>query len=220
MRLGNVPLADLAGLVLVVAEPNDVGDALLDRGPVEVGERVVDGVAAEDKQVVDLLGVDVLGQLGNRERLATGAFGRSDGQEGLANVVERAVDRVGKRVDHRWLARPDDDEALAFAGNEVLGDLRDPFVAALERADSAVSCGEAFERTAPDLLSKRHGERADAAGLAPQAMVGDAAGDRIAVLDDVETVHPVGCLDNAAAVREITGRLDAALVQIEKVAVE
>ena len=69
MRGWDVPLAQSRGRILVVTQPNDIGHSLLQVGPVDRKLRfaiqsdrtwrVVDGVAAENEELLDSAGVDI-----------------------------------------------------------------------------------------------------------------------------------------------------------------
>ena len=108
---GDVPVAQLRGLVVVRAEVDAEAHLLKARAEVEVGRRVVDGVAADDDEHLDLALVDVGQQLSQRLDVIDGVrVNRLGVHDGLPRVAERGVDRVRERVDdgRRVLARDHD----------------------------------------------------------------------------------------------------------------
>src|SRR5678815_1553510 len=78
VRGWDVPLAQRRGRILVVTQPNDIGDSLLQVGPVDRKLcfaiqrdrtwRVVDGIAAENEELLNPSGVDIARQLQNAAR--------------------------------------------------------------------------------------------------------------------------------------------------------
>ncbi len=157
------------------------------------------------------------------------AFGRGGGDHRVADVAQRAVDRVNKQMHRRRLARAGHHETLAVGGEQVVGGFGDPLrpdLAGGSRRPAGYAVSRSLERRAigtdasADLLRERRGHRADLAGLAAQAVVRLAAGDGVAVFHHVQPVHRVARLSDPAAVGEIAGGFDAALFQIEEIAVQ
>ena len=114
MRFVDVPVAELRGLVLIEAEVDAHGDfrTLQRVGEVEIGGRVVDRIAAQDDEQVDFAGAHV------GDEVAEG-FGLIDWirvdrvgvENGLADVAELRVHRMGQSVDGGWLVIAGDHKA-------------------------------------------------------------------------------------------------------------
>jgi len=111
MRLGDVPLAQRRGLVLVEAEAGGERHLLERVTEAEVTRRVVRGVAAEHQQGVHCAAVDVVDELAERLQLARRGVGDRVGVEHRhAGVPEDAIDGVADRVNRgRLLVAGHDD---------------------------------------------------------------------------------------------------------------
>ena len=102
------------GLVVPVAEVDAQRHLLHRRGEREVRGRVVDGIAADDDERLDLPLRHLADEAGERGRLSVGARRQRLGVgHGLPGVAERVVHRGGERVDRRGLRVAGDDEAAA-----------------------------------------------------------------------------------------------------------
>ena len=97
----------------------------------EVGRRVVRGIAAEDDQRLDLALVDRLGQVAERPRRGPGR-GLAE-LDRLAQVPQRRIQREGQGVHQRRLAPARDDDRLSGMGPEVGGHLANPLRIKLRR---------------------------------------------------------------------------------------
>jgi hypothetical protein len=80
----------------VVAEADDFADGLLQRGPIEVGGRVVDRISAEHDEGFDRLGGNRLREVGDSGGLLRRDFDKIDR---ASDVPEGSVDSVSDRVN-------------------------------------------------------------------------------------------------------------------------
>ena len=88
-----VPVAEPARFIFVIAEANDCFRFALRLGPVHVGGGIVNRVGAQNHQRIDLAGVERLRQIGE----GPGVFGRGVPQyDGLADIAKRDVERMGE----------------------------------------------------------------------------------------------------------------------------
>jgi len=122
MALRQVPRALPRRLVVVEPQTNAVPDFAQGLGELQVDRGVVHRVAAENEQRLDLPGVHVGNQRGNRLHVGGAVrlrIGRAADRR--SHVAQRRVDLVDQGVDFRRLARPDDHSAPRPIGLEVLG---------------------------------------------------------------------------------------------------
>ena len=96
-----MPVAEFCRLVFVIAKANDGLRLALRPRPAQIGGRVVNRVAAEHHQCLDLAGVQRLREVGNHFFLR---FRRVEENDCLADVAERGVDRVNHEMNRLRLA--------------------------------------------------------------------------------------------------------------------
>ena len=125
VRLVHVPVAEFGGFVLIEPVVNAQRDLIaLERvGEVEIGGRVVGGIAAEDHQQIDFarahVGDEVLDRLGLVDRVGVDGIGVEDG---CADVAELVIDGVGQGVDARRLMIADDYQTCSLMTSKLLLD--------------------------------------------------------------------------------------------------
>ena len=200
------------GLVGVIAVADDLRHRLHQRTEIEVGRRVVGGVAAEHEEGLDRAGLQRGGK-GLDGRGAGGLHGHKVDRR--TEIAELRVHRVSEHVDRDGLVRPGDHEAGAGVLPQVLGALRNPVRVDLQ------SLGQRCEIFRPEHLVRHGGREGEhlAAGDA-QAVVGHAAGKRETALGDIQAVHLVFLLRDAAALGEFAGVVERAGLGVEEVGVE
>ena len=76
--------------------------------------------------------VSTFGEGVDTHRFRPAAFRRGHGDQRVADVVQRAVDRLDEQMHRRRLPRAGDDKRLSFVGNEVVRAGGQPFVLAGE----------------------------------------------------------------------------------------
>ena len=120
MRLGDVPVAERGGLVVVEAEVH-AERHLGERGREgHVGRRGEDRVAAQDEEQLDPASLHVLHERAQRrELILRPRLDRRGVDDRLPHVAERLVDRVRERVHGGRLVLAGDDRAPAAVACEV-----------------------------------------------------------------------------------------------------
>ena len=113
---------------------------------------------------------------------------------GLTEIAERCVDRMAERLHLRGLTIADEHNGLALVRHQIFRRLRDPLL---------LSAGECRrlrelrdERLQPFVIGLARDDFSELTRyighhlrLHAQAMVGHAAGGRVAILHDVKAVH-------------------------------
>ena len=128
VQLGDLPVTEFRSLVFVSAQVGphlDLGRALLVQRvqhvrKMKVGGGVVDRVAAEDDQKLDFARVHVVYELAKRRDLVYRV--RLDGFDvfdRFADVVQRVIHAVGKRMNDRRLVISRDDNSLALVRLQI-----------------------------------------------------------------------------------------------------
>src|SRR5437870_5892272 len=100
----HVPVADRRGLVLVITKPDNFRHFFLQIGPIEwkfflrilrdTTRRVVNRVAAEDKQGFDFAAARPVGQLQNASYVLVPR--KFPNHNGASNILERGIHRVSE----------------------------------------------------------------------------------------------------------------------------
>ena len=113
VRRVDVPLAEFGGFVLIEAVVHAQRNlAVLQRvGEVQIGGRIVGRIAAEDDQQIDFAGVHVGDEIFDRfgliDRIRIDWVGVEDG---LADVAQLGIDRMGESMNGRRLMISGDDK--------------------------------------------------------------------------------------------------------------
>ena len=185
VSLGNVPGADLGGLVHVQAKPDRERDLLDGLGEFEVDRRRVNRIPAKDQERLDLTGLHVLDQLGQRrqvvDRVGLDRLDKSDGPFG-PDAPDRLVDRDPDRVDISRLGVANQNQARLARLLEILADGGGPLGLGLRQ----LARSSTFDA---DLLGHGQGEVYELARLDRQTMVGRGPGVGVGRFGGVEPVH-------------------------------
>ena len=191
MGLGDVPVTELRGLVVVQAQVDPQADLAAGEclGEVEIGRSVVGRVAPEDDERVDGTGVDVAAQLAQRADLIGRAFiNARQVLDGLAHVAQRMVDQVGQRVNLLRLRVARDHQAPSAGALQVAHHRIDPFVVLGEPIRK-----RDLDRRGRPADTNRTGDGPDDRGYVlrrnGQPVIGRGAGDGRRALDGVQPVH-------------------------------
>ncbi len=134
-------MAEASRFILVKTHVHAQWDPLELVGKIEVDRCVVDGVGTQNDQQRDPTLLHVVVQFLERRRLLCGSMLDGLGEEnGLADVSQIVVKRMGQKVDDRRLTFPGHDQAAAPMLFEILGYCRGPF---FMRARSVSAGGDA-----------------------------------------------------------------------------
>ena len=160
VRLRDVPVAELRGLVLVQAEVDPQADLVArERGrEVEVGGGIIGRVRPPGSAAFDDTAIDVTRQVGQR----ADPIGRAPVSRGVQRRPSRrgspaTIDRVHQRVDRRRLHVAGHDQALAAMVFQVAYQGRDPRSVPGEPAGSSVRHALDLQRPARSpLRTVRH----------------------------------------------------------------
>ena len=189
------------GLVGMVAKTDNFADGFLERGPIQLGGRVVSGIASEDDKSFDRICRDGLGEVRDGDRLIGGDF---DEVDRAADVSERRIDRVGDRMNRCGLVRSGDDETGALVRGEIGSALGNPLRLDIESlGDARIDC------VAGDFAGEGRRKRKDMAAGEAEAMVGHRAGERKRTLGHVESIHRVFFFRYATPLGEFAGVIKA-----------
>ena len=197
MRLGDMPLAERGGFVLVEAEAGRERHFRDGFTEAEVARRVVRRVAAEHHQRVHFAAVDVVNELAQRLQLARRAGRHLVGvQHGDARVAEGAVDGVADRVNGRRLLVAGHHDRRALVREQVARGGVQQFL----RAGGSRRGRRAGH---PDRGGKCPRERLDVCRAHGRAVIGLRARVARRALDGVEAAHLAGLASNAPGGREV-----------------
>ncbi len=189
MRSGDMPMREMAGLVVVRAEMRN--DLRFGKG---VGEAEVFGsginrVGIQDDEPVNLAGIEVGDEFLEVTVLIAGQGDRGIGRDGdgFADVTECLIDVERKSGDRFILIKTGNDSALAVASLEVLREGGEKLL---------LICGPVVLRSGcagcADGSGERGGKCWNFAGAEAEAMLGFHARCRRRALDGVEPVHAIG----------------------------
>ena len=188
MRLRQVPIGDRRRLVDVETEPDAVLRLGGDRREVEVGGRVVSGVAAEDDERLHLAALEIGCQHREIGDARAGVAGRARVHDGLAGVPERGIQGRDGRVHLEGLLRAGEDQRSSRRSPSSPWRPRRP---TWRRCRRRRSRRPTRRRRAPELGRERQHERRDPSARQRQTVVGGNAGRGERALRDVEPVHRV-----------------------------
>jgi hypothetical protein len=218
MGARHVPRRERAGLVHVRADVDELLDLAGCRGEVQLGRRVVGGVAAEHDQGLDAARSHRSHQLGEA------AGGREQDVLRLAvldrvpDVAERRVQDHCRRVDGGGLARADEHERRPPVGHELGRQCAQPRGVEARHLRSRRSIeGQARLH---QLRGESCHERGDVARPQPQPLVGVRPGDREDRLHGPETAHRVAGRRHAAPRGEAARVADHLGIGVQEVRVD
>ncbi len=198
MRIRDVPVRELGGLVEIQAVIDDQADLAEPFGEFQLCRCGKDRVVAQDDQDLDLPRVHRGRKLGERRMLADRVrLDRRTVSHCRADVSERLVHRVRERVHGGRLIVAGHDNGPAAMRLQVLADGGDPLLGERARRAglSAARAPTAAARLLRESLDIRRAQR--------QAVLGLDAGQRRRALNRVEPIHPGGFFGNSAAIDEV-----------------
>src|SRR6267154_6783419 len=202
VRFGDVPVAELGGLVKMRADVDGVLDGLavflffeFELGSkIEIVRRGVHRINAKNEQRLDLAIVDVAAQFAQRfEIVHRMRFHGLGVVERCPNIAESRVDLVHQRVDQSGLLLSGNNETLASMFEEILSNGVEPFLTSRWR-DPSVKCQSVKFGDIPDPFDESAREEFHIGSTQGQAMIGRRAGDSGRGFDHVKATHRV---DNA-----------------------
>ena len=206
VRLGDVPLAVLGGLVLLQTETEAQRDLEQRLPEAEIGRRVEDRIATEDCQEVDAPAPHVVDKIPDRRDLVDRLDLRGSGmQHGGAGVSEPVVDQVRERVDRGRRLIPRDHQTAAGVPFQIGGGGRDQ--AGLVVRERLLRSGSLHHTR---FRGQRHRQERHAGRPDREPVVRQSTGGGRDALDRVETAHALLPAAHAAAVGEVTRVAQAA----------
>ena len=126
VRARHVPGRERRGLVDVAAEVHELLGLCRGRRELEIGGRVVGGVAAQHDERLHLAVAQRRDEIGEGRGRRQQRVDRLVVQDGDPDVAERGVERHDRGVHGRRLARPRHDHGRAAVRQQVLGERREP----------------------------------------------------------------------------------------------
>ena len=206
MSPGQMPGRQSGRLVFVVAQPDHGAGLLGHRLELQIGRRIVGGIAPENDQ----RGHRTRGQRGRELAEARNhRFGRLDQGHRGSDDPERRIDRGRQRMDRRRLGVTRHHQGALAGFLEVFDHGRNP---------SRMSTRRRGDPGNPEFGRDRGGDLDDLARLDPQAMVGVATGESHDRLHHVESVHPL--IGGFATEGEAPDVAEGVLFGADEVAVE
>jgi hypothetical protein len=200
------------GLVAVITKPDDLADGLLKPRPVEVGRSVVDRIAAQDNERLDLAFSDGGGQFGDGGRRFPGRFDKIDR---ISEVAESRIDRISDRVHGGREVGAGHNQGFALVFGEVGRAFIDPFRLDVEALGQGRKC-----LVAGHLGGERRSKGEHVAARQAEAVIGHTARQRHSAFGRVETIHRVVLAGHPAPLGEFSGKIKAARFRAQKIGVD
>src|ERR1044072_2275361 len=120
VRLGNMPRAERRGFIKIEAEMNAAFYFREQRLKMKIRGGVIGRISAQDDQALHPAGINIIRESAQGVQLIHRlCFNRFSKENGLTNVSEMVIEKMGQRVDLGRLGFSDNDDAFPATFLEV-----------------------------------------------------------------------------------------------------